>query len=139
MDRANDLTIAQMGLISSPSAAFGFVKQYYETKNTGLVSVLRLNDKSQVVGIAYNKTDIDLAWRAGVVYDATQDQSCSKIVVVYEKPQNRSLTSFTQQEVDSFSDLKKKLDAVQVSLVDIIAVGKDKIYSFAREATLRIQ
>ena len=124
-------TVSSVGTITSPRHALNFVKQYNDAPDSGIVSVLRLNARNEVIGVTRSESQLNEEWRLSTVYDAVQEKGCVSIVVIYGKP-DASLSA-NGQEVESIGDLHRKLKSVSVSLCDVIAFGTSRFYSFADE------
>lgn len=128
---SHDPTVNSVGTITSPLHALNFVKQYHDTPDNGLVSILRLNARKEVIGVTHNKTDMDLAWEVATVHDAVNEKGCVGIIVLYDKMSGN--LPATGKEVETFDSLHRKLAAVQLNLIDVLAVGKGRFYSYADE------
>ena len=123
-------TVGDMGRIYTPREAVDLVKDFYVIKNTGLVTVLRLNKNREVIGISHNKTDLDLAWRLGTVHDAVNENGCSSMVVLYD---GIGCAKKIREMASDILDLKSKLNCVGVSLANVISIDRRSFYSWYDE------
>ncbi|MBR6269802.1 MAG: hypothetical protein IKR30_04435 [Bacteroidales bacterium] len=127
----NDQTVSTVGTITSPQHALNFVKQYNDAPGSGIVSILRLNAKNEVIGITRSQSDMDSAWRSATVREAVKEKGCAGIIVIYGKTDLGVKALYPDTE--KLGDLKRKLGAMSISLIDVIAVCKDRFYSYADE------
>ncbi len=127
----NDQTVSAVGTITSPQHALNFVKQYNDAPGSGIVSILRLNAKNEVIGITRSQSEMGSEWRLATVREAVKEKGCSGIVVIYCKPDLNPGSIF--RDTDGIHDLNRKLHAMSISLIDVIAVCKDRFYSYADE------
>ena len=132
----NEVKVKPSGPIVSPMMAVDYVKQYGSMQYTGLITALRLNAKNECIGITRNLTDLDLAYTMATVHDAVNEKGCTGIIIVYDKQDGQPLMP-TGKEIEVFDDLHRKLSALQISLIDVITMCGEEVFSFADDRIIQ--
>ena len=137
MSSINDLTVKELGLIDSPESAIRFVCRYHEDNSTGIATVIRCDSSMRAIGVTHLNTDLDIAWRLGVVYDAKKEPGCYGVVVVIHKDSKNPRPY--SNDIDVMESLGKELKSEGFNLTDVIVIGNNgRYFSFSTERMKKI-